>query len=381
MESQDDAKHDTEQLKSCPELSFLYDDEDNKASVSFAVDETHMKKTVEMPLSASETEGCSFQDIIEVHKNTEYPTEVFTMWAGYQEYSQALHSKESVSTYLEFYNDYLSSTGKASETVRAMVSCIAYELKSFPEKYDAVGIMMALAQNGGVCDVQKEIGIRAVYAAMTDSMMQHMKSNALETKVLTLLKKQRVVVSEEVVKDICIKKNYYKPGTKNAVLNSHWITPIQNQMSKHIGIDHTPEPNGSNLGCKTEDLLQMFRERYTLDRIVKLIDGAVNDAHRLLDYQDCVDYFGAIKPTEGVEDSHEFLSEFVFNMDTGKFTIKAVKLMLWKLGIFKLSVEGNKQLEAFREQREVERISRIEQEEAVSCEEHSLENEFWLIQH
>eukprot|EP00475_Leptophrys_vorax_P044435 TRINITY_DN889_c0_g2_i12.p1 TRINITY_DN889_c0_g2~~TRINITY_DN889_c0_g2_i12.p1 ORF type:complete len:370 (-),score=95.75 TRINITY_DN889_c0_g2_i12:61-1170(-) len=333
QKSGEECKYDAEELNSTPELQLLTHEEENKVSF-FVLDEDHIKKAVQMPLSAEETAGCTYQDILDIHNKTTYPTEVFEMWRGYMESQSHISSKEAVLAQLRHYSDYLNNAERSSATVRAMVSCIAYELKSFPEKYDAVGIMMALAQNGGVCDVQKEIGIRAVYAAMTDSMMQHMKSNALETKVLTLLKKQRVVVSEEVVKDICIKKNYYKPGTKNAVLNSHWITPIQNQMSEHIGIDFAPEPNPTNMGCSTDELMTSFRQKYTVDRIVKLLEFAMNDSHRQLDYQDCVDYFESIRPKE-VEDSHVFMSEFVFNMDTGKFNTRAVKFMLLKLGVIK----------------------------------------------
>eukprot|EP00475_Leptophrys_vorax_P007565 TRINITY_DN14794_c1_g3_i1.p1 TRINITY_DN14794_c1_g3~~TRINITY_DN14794_c1_g3_i1.p1 ORF type:complete len:211 (-),score=49.86 TRINITY_DN14794_c1_g3_i1:18-650(-) len=172
-----------------------------------------------------------------------------------------------------------------------------------------------------------------------------MKANALDSKVLMLLKRDRCAVIEMVVRDICIDRKIYDLSNVYRFLNSHYIMPIQNQLSPFIGLDLVPEPNPTNLKCKTEDLLDSFWKKYDVEHIVKLIEGAMNDRQRLLDYQDCVDYFESIKPEE-VEDAHVFLSEFVFNMDSGKFNKKAIKLMLWKMDILELTEEGIRALES-----------------------------------
>eukprot|EP00475_Leptophrys_vorax_P007564 TRINITY_DN14794_c1_g1_i3.p1 TRINITY_DN14794_c1_g1~~TRINITY_DN14794_c1_g1_i3.p1 ORF type:complete len:356 (-),score=82.18 TRINITY_DN14794_c1_g1_i3:84-1151(-) len=328
----------------------------------FKVNQQHVKKDVPMPLSASEIKKYSFADLLSIHEETTYSDETLSMWGRRS-------SKATIRHRLAHYTDYLNNTQRSSEAVRSMISCIVHELKSSPEKCDVAGILLALGMHASMCDVQKEIGIRTVFAAMTDSMMHHMKANALDSKVLMLLKRDRSIVTEMVVRDVLIDRKLYDLSNVDRFINSHHIMPIQNQLSPFIGVDHVPEPNPMPLDCKTEDLLDSFWKKYDVEHIVKLIDAAMNDSHRLLNYQDCVDYFESIKPAE-VADVHAFLSEFVFNMDSGKFNKKAIKLMLWKMDILELTEEGINAVQSLEAKRSV-----------ISVDEHSLENEFWLMLH
>jgi hypothetical protein len=291
----------------------------------------HILKAVAAPLTVKQTEGCSWNDILEIFAKTDIPNEAFDLWKGYIE-RHLFTTKADVKRNLETYRQYVIES-KTPADVKNMVSCIAFEIKNFSEKYDIVGILMALAQNGGVCNVQKEIGIRTVYAAMMDSMMEHMKEKSIETKVLTLLKKSRFVLSGLVAEVVIRKTRGY---SRVDVLNSHWVIPIQNVLAPQIGIDHIPDEHGAST-FKCGGAYEEFMKRYDVDYLVRLVSGAVNDSHRLINYHDCVEFFEEIKPDD--VETYAYLNDFVFDMETGKFTVLAIKYLLWKLDIIQVKQE------------------------------------------
>jgi len=161
-------------------------------------------------------------------------------------------------------------------------------------------------------------------------MLEHVKAGSVETKILSLLRKNRFALSEQVAMDICVEHHYYHKGS---VLNSHWVTPIQNKIAKRIGIDEVPDPNGSAL-TSARDEYERFMELYTSQYILKSIHGAVNDSTRLINYHDFVEYLETQRPAD--VDSYEFLNHFVFDMDTGKFRDDAIKFALSKMKILKV---------------------------------------------
>jgi hypothetical protein len=316
-------------LKENNELKIFFHEEEQKVSL-FKVNPEHMTRAIAAPVAVEETQGHSFLDIMVIFEKTEFTTELLDLWKGWQE-GNLFSSKDSVRTRLSTYSSYLEAS-KTADEVKNMANAIAYELVKFPEKYDAAGIMIALAQNGGVCNVQKEIGVRTVYAAMMDSMMEHMNANAIETKVLSLLKKNRFALSESVAYKLC-KENRWHDGR---VLNSHYIIPIQNKMAARIGIGEIPDPN-ANIH-DPQDLYDVFMEAYNVSHLLRVVGGAVNDSHRLINYHDMVEHMEKIRPA-GI-DPFAYLNDFVFNVDTGKFTEKAIKFLLFKLNILQLTPEG-----------------------------------------
>jgi len=289
-----------------------------------------MTKAIPAPLTAQETEGYSFANVLEVCQATTFSEEILSLWKGWME-ANLFSSKAEVQRKLTGYPDYLKSEKCAAE-VKNMVSSIAFELVKFPEKYDAAGVMIALAQNGGTCHVQMEIGIRTVYAAMMDSLMEHMKANAVETKILSLLRKNRLGLSEKVAYTLCKEKGWHN----GKVLNSHYIVPLQNKLASRIGIDSIPDPNA--FISEPQDLYEDFMKAYNVEYLLRIVGGAVNDSHRLINYHDFVEHIERLRPAE--VDSFAFLNDFVFNVETGKFTDKALKFVLLKMDIICLTPEG-----------------------------------------
>jgi hypothetical protein len=318
----------TERLHSCGELTCILLEKDRGVQC-FEINPLHMTRNIPPPLTAKQTKGYSWKDILKVFEVTEIDDSAFDMWKGYEE-EDLFGTRAEMKSRLETYTQYLSSS-KGAPDVKNKASCIAFELKNYPEKYDAVGILMALAQNGGVCNVQKEIGIRSVYASMMDSMMAHTTENSVETKVLTLLKKNRLALSELVAESLIV--HQVKNLTYSKLLNSHHVIPIQNKLASQIGIDPIPDPNASK-EVQCEKAYVEFMKRYTVEHVVKVVYGAVNSSHRVIKYHDCVAFFEEIRP-KGL-DSYIYLNDFVFDMNTGKFTKAAIKYLLWKLEIIQV---------------------------------------------
>jgi hypothetical protein len=57
-------------------------------------------------------------------------------------------------------------------------------------------------------------------------------------------------------------------------------------------------------------------ELYSVNHIVKVVSGALNDSQRSINYQDCVEYFES-------------------------FETHAVKYLLWKMGVLRLTTQVN----------------------------------------
>jgi hypothetical protein len=169
----------------------------------FEVDPNHMTRIIPAPISADD-KGYTWEDMMGIFDQTPFPESKFSLWNSAHYYTDE-DRKRALKPALDSYSHYLSNPF-CSQDIKRMVSCIMSELLSFPEKSDATGIFMMLAQNGGGCNVQKEFGIRSVHADLMDSMMAHVKANSVETRILHLLKKTRYALSEEVAVRICKSK-------------------------------------------------------------------------------------------------------------------------------------------------------------------------------
>lgn len=327
-----------EALRQHPELGEFY--HSSEGAAQFQVDERHMTIEIAKPLSVEKLEGISPARLVDVFSEIDVTAEMALMWRGYD--GQVLFMPGiSISYYLRAYRSYLST---APCDVKEMAKCIAYQCLMYPDKYDLQGIGMTLAQNGGVCNVQKEIGIRAVYASMMGSMLEHVKVNAVETKILTKLKMDRLALSEKVAMEICEKAGLYRKGA--GPFNSHFLIPLQNKLSNRIGIDRVEDKFARHVTSSGE--YEEFMKVYTVEEIVRSISGAVNDTPRLIKYEDLLEFLEKHRPA-GV-DAYDFLSHFVFEMETGKFTEDAIKFALLKLNVLKIktaveSVSSNDKVE------------------------------------
>jgi len=329
---------------------------------SFKIVPFHLTKEIAAPISTKKLKRYQFKtEFDRMYKNAKLDNDLLSIWVGYHG-MQLFYNKTQVQDNLSTYPPYLET---ANEEIQNIARTIFYELKKHPDKYDLSSIVMALAQNGGVCNIQKEVGLRMVYASMTDSILQHVSSRSIETKVLILLRNLRETLTETVAKAY-IMKTYSE-------MNTHYIIPIRNKLSPHIGLNVIPD--SSNCPAGEADYLGDFLKLYTVDEIIKCLRIALNDSPRKLDYLDVLAFLEKHKPED--VDEYEFKQEFLFDISTGYFSDAGILFMLTKMKIIQLISDPDIEWDQAKSQADMDDDSIVEtssetdtptDEESVSIE-------------
>jgi len=224
------------------------------------------------------------------------------------------------------FSTYLSYIRTAAEDVQNITKSIIHEIKSYPDKYDVPSIILALAQNGGVCNVQKEVGLRMVYASMTDSILQHVNSESIETKILIILRNLRETLCEKTAEKVIRQKSYD--------MNTHYLIPIRNGFAAAIGLNVIKDPDQ---WVTFDNYFGDFMKLYTVNEIVKILRIALNDSPRKLDYLDVLAFLEKHIPED--VDEYEFKQEFLFDLSNGHFSDAGIRFMLTKMEIIQPKTE------------------------------------------
>eukprot|EP01124_Arcella_intermedia_P009056 TRINITY_DN1583_c0_g1_i1.p1 TRINITY_DN1583_c0_g1~~TRINITY_DN1583_c0_g1_i1.p1 ORF type:complete len:317 (-),score=57.51 TRINITY_DN1583_c0_g1_i1:35-913(-) len=282
---------------------------------AFEINKAHMTLETPFPLSPEEISTSSIQDFHNLYHKSTLTHPMLTPWLDYCG-NPIFSNIDSVKYKYDTYLPYLQT---ASTEVANMAKYIAYELNHNLTQYDLNAIILGLAQNGGACNVQKEIGIRVMYASMTDSMLQHMNSESVKTKVLVLLRKHRECLVDKVavVEGVC--------------MNSHYLVTIRNLLAKEIGVSVIPDPNASAVP-EGRDFMGVFLGLYTVREVVKVMKAALNARPRTISYHDVLNLIEESVPP-GV-DLHFFHDNYVFQ--EGNFTDLSVLLILCKLDVIQI---------------------------------------------
>jgi len=286
----------------------------------FIIEQNHMISSIPCPIKADVLSSYELEAFDILISDAIFEQQYFDLWVGYS--GSKIFNSESDVRYR--YSTYLSYLKTSPEEVQNIAKCIVHELKTYPEKYDLTSIVMALAQNGGICAVQKEVGLRMVYASMTDSILQHINAESIETKVLLLLKNLRETLTERAAEKILRQLSYE--------MNTHYIMTIRNKLAESIGLTPIKDPNAYTIPEK--DCLTVFMDLYTIDEIVKCLKVALNDSPRKMDYLDVLNFLVKHKPED--VDEYQFKEEFLFDVSSGHFTDAAIRFMLIKMNIIKI---------------------------------------------
>jgi len=308
-------------ITSHPQLLFYSSDNSN-----FKVVADHMTKTIESPISAQILGEYKITDWDTLIQGVSFPNELLALWVGYCG-DRLFNSAEDVKYRFLTYQSYIQN---APEDVKNIARSIIHEIKTYADKYDIPSILLALAQNGGVCNVQKEVGLRMVYASMTDSMLQHITSESIETKILIMLRNLRETYAERTAEKFVRQKSWE--------MNTHYLIPIRNMFAPSIGLTVIKDPdqwgNYDNL-----NYLEEFMKLYTVDSIVKCLRIALNDSPRKLDYLNVLSFLEKHIPED--VDEYEFKQEFLFDISNGHFSDPGIRFMLTKMNIIRPKTESD----------------------------------------
>eukprot|EP00658_Telonema_sp_P-2_P073828 TRINITY_DN62963_c0_g1_i1.p1 TRINITY_DN62963_c0_g1~~TRINITY_DN62963_c0_g1_i1.p1 ORF type:complete len:277 (+),score=84.78 TRINITY_DN62963_c0_g1_i1:92-922(+) len=204
----------------------------------------HVSAEVPLVCSTDETAGVECKLLLEIFETRkgEFTEEALDLWRGWQD-AKIFGSADVVKSRLDTIVEY--GEQRASGDIRQRLRCITFLLQAKPEDYDPVSILLCLAQNGGVCDVQKEVGIRMVYAQMTGRGSSDAEALSLEGTLLQLLQAVREVVIEKLAIDEIDGRGHNSWG--EGVYNTHDIFPIRNSFAEIVGLPRVPDPNSTDL--------------------------------------------------------------------------------------------------------------------------------------
>jgi len=301
-----------------PDLSIYFE---NK---NFKVHNDHMTRTIEPPISPQVLSTYPIEVFDSLILNVKFPEDVLALWVGYS--GERLFQSENDVQYR--FCTYLPWLKVAPDEIQNIAKSIIYEIKTHGDKYDIPSILLALAQNGGVCAIQKEVGLRMVYASMTDSILQHVNSESIETKILLMLRNLRETLTEQTAQNII--------KARGMIMNTHYIIPIRNKMAPSIGL--TVIKDQDQYVIDDINHIDEFMQFYTVEKIVTCLRIALNDAPRKLDYLDVLSFLEKHKPLE--VDEYEFKEEFLFDVSKGYFTDAGIRFLLHKMKIFREKAPG-----------------------------------------
>jgi hypothetical protein len=275
-----------------------------------------MVKPIESPISAQVLGGYKIEEFETLNQGLLFSEDLLALWVDYSG-NRLFRTEDDVKYRFSTYLPYIKT---AAEDVQNITKSIIHEIKTYTDKYDVPSIILALAQNGGVCNVQKEVGLRMVYASMTDSILQHINSESIETKILIILRNLRETLSEKTAEKIIRQKGYE--------MNTHSIITVRNKLATSLGLPPIPDPNAYSV--PEHNFMEEFMKLYTVDEIMNCIRRALNDSPRKMDYLLVLEFLEKQKPQD--IEGYAFKQEFIFD-DLGHFTDPAIRFMLQKMEI------------------------------------------------
>jgi hypothetical protein len=185
-------------------------------------------------------------------------------------------------------------------------------------------ILLLLAAHGGVCNVQKEIGIDSAYAQLTRTCAEHAHRSSFPVYVLRVLRQKREQLVEAVFVEDCVRKHI--------AANSHYLAPFRNFLADQVGVPKLSDPNAAPIEENgVQECIARFWQLYSLDQVVAEVAAALNHSPRRIPYDTLVSWLEANVP-QGC-DTYAFLSAS-FDMH-GNVRAETIQHSLWCLGVLR----------------------------------------------
>jgi len=249
------------------------------------------------------------------------------LWAGVDYYGNTqFKTPQSMEGNLKSLVSYVETNPKAAPDMKPKLRFVVKELR---HNTDARGVVVMLAAHAGVCNVQKEIGVRLAYSTMAETVKSDCDANDIRNAVL------RVLYS---LRELCIEALYCAQELRgNKSLNSHPLMGYRNPIAKQIGLDVVPDPDTSNSSVSPHYVETFFERFYTVECVLGCIRSAIAD--RKLSYNSVVSYLQYHRPPKFAA-SH-LQEEFLYHCfdEEGRLTQGALVWMLHQMGILKLAAD------------------------------------------
>ena len=184
-----------------------------------------------------------------------------------------------------------------------------------------------LAVHGGVCNVMKEVGIRAAYSALADSVEE--AGNDPRNCVLHILYDLR---------ELLVEKMYHAQELDDPVgavqLNTHNLIAYRNPLARYVGLATIPDPDMTMNSTAATMVPHFFQRFYSVDIMIDAIAQALNEPPRRINYDAIIGFLKYNRPEEEFPDPEEFMWH-LFD-EEGNFTRGVVAWILYKMGCLKI---------------------------------------------
>lgn len=217
----------------------------------FEVDWQHVHREIALALPPGELRGVRTKELLEVLARKPVPQEELAMWLDFSG-QQLMKGQADIRERLQTVVDYVDS-GTCKSDAADRLRCIVVMLREDKEeKFFVPRILCLLAQNGNLCHVQKEVGIRNAYASMTSTGKEEADAGSAENLLLQNFAALREVLVEAQAQKVCDRGEC---GLSRGNYNTHYIIPIRNSYSKRSGLPYMPDLagiGGGTVGDGTE---------------------------------------------------------------------------------------------------------------------------------
>lgn len=281
----------------------------------FILHEDHLKEKISEE-SVLPSDLPPSNTIMDIFKATEIKAEDLTLWANYSGF-QMFSDKSNMASPLQSIVDYCESSDKTSEGLKQKFRFVNEKIQK--KEVDAVGLLILLAAHGGMCNVQKEVGVRMAFSFVTNSVKNEIEKQSLPHHVKKILANYREQLTEKTF--VALNPKLEK--------NSHNIIPFRNELAPKIGLDLIPDPQPFLTSKFDQKWLDKFFEYYSPISIASLIHQAVNDEPRKIPYEPFVEYLKGSFPEN--MDAYEILTECFDSK--GKIAIGVVLHLLQHMNI------------------------------------------------
>ena len=283
----------------------------------------HLKMEVleayENPDLIKDLDDVHAKELLEMQSKAVWDEDVLGRYFGWCD-SRAFATGAAMVSPLTTVVEYAENDATASKDIKPKLRYVTKALRTLPDPRDVI-IMMAC--HGGLCHVQKEIGVRCAYAALSGTLKSDMDTQNPKNAVLRLLIETREACIEDLY------RAQYLNGAKS--LNSHGLVGYRNEICDQIGLVKIPDLHASTYPVAHSYVNMYYQRFYTVETLVERVWRALNE--RKIHYASVVAFLQYNRPIKFVDDAEEFLFH-CFN-SAGLFTRQTAAYLLWKYDVFK----------------------------------------------
>eukprot|EP01083_Nonionella_stella_P040969 111086_1 len=259
--------------------------------------------------------------LLEIYGSVSIASETLDMWQNY--FGQTYNTKGGLESPLRTVVEY-AENGEPVRGTKNKLRFITFQLCSPDCEFDSAGLLVLLAYHGGVCHVQKEVGISMAYSLMTGTIRGEMDRQSMGHQVAQLLHK---------LKQLLIESMFLSEGR---AMNTHPLLAYQNGLAPYIGLDRVPDQH-QQPEAAGPDRVNKFFQFYSVEALIDVISLAINDTPRKIPYDTIISWLESHCPPG--TDKYEFMSR-AFDTDSGHLTESAVVAILLSEGVLRVGDEA-----------------------------------------